>query len=72
MNVSFDWGAVIVAGIGAIGSLFMLKNEVKWIKESVQKLEKSISKAHSRIDDMAMGRMLHSEQSRRVERELAE
>lgn len=56
MNVSFDWGAVIVAGVGAVGSLFVMKNDMRWIRESVQRLEKSVAKAHGRIDDLVLGR----------------
>ncbi len=50
MNFSFDWGAVIVAGLGAAGSILVMKSDMRWIKESIDKLEAGLGQAHGRID----------------------
>lgn len=50
MNFSFDWGAVIVAAVGAVGSVIVMKNDMRWLKESFTRLEHDVAAAHKRID----------------------
>lgn len=62
MNFSFDWGAVAVCLIGAGGSLFVMKADMKWLKDGLNRLEgrinsqdQAITRAHDRIDGMLGG-----------------
>lgn len=50
MNISFDWGAVIVAGLGAIGSLGVMKSDMRWIRDGMKEIKDDVAKAHKRID----------------------
>ena len=62
MNFSFDWGAVVVAAIGAFVSVAVVKNDMRWLRESITRLEKEVAVAHKRIDAL-LGRTHDSRHS---------
>lgn len=68
MNFSFDWGAVIVAGVGAAASIIVMKADMRWIKEALLRNEKNTNTAHARIDDLILNR---SHTARMADREVA-
>lgn len=66
MNISFDWGAVIVAAVGALVSVGVIKSDMRWLKEGFNRVEKSVNSAHDRIDALILRR--HDERASDRER----
>ncbi len=55
MNFSFDWGAVAVSLAGAVISIAVIKNEIKWIVKDLLRVDESATRAHQRLDRLTGG-----------------
>ncbi len=52
MNFSFDWGAVAVMLVVAVVSVIVMKNDIKWIVNTINELKGDLAVAHKRIDSI--------------------